>query len=155
MMFFLSAVPWPSALRTCLLRLFGAKVGRGVYWKPRVNIHIPWKLEVGDHALFGEEVFILNFETVVVGEQACISQRAFICTGNHDFTDIRMRYRNRPIRIGAGAWIGAQVFVAPGVDVGREAVATAGSVVLRDLPAATVCSGNPCTPVKPRWKTPT
>jgi putative colanic acid biosynthesis acetyltransferase WcaF len=63
-----------------------------------------------------------------------------------------MPYRNRPITIGDGAWIGAQVFVAPGVTVGDEAVVTAGSVVTRSLPPAMVCTGHPCAPVSPRWR---
>ncbi len=152
MAFFLSAFPWPSSLRVRLLRLFGAKVGRGVVIKPRVNIHLPWKLSVGDHAWIGEEVFLLNFEPIQIGAHACISQRAFLCTGNHDFRDPAMRYRNAPITVGAGAWVGAQALVAPGVTLGVDVVATAGSVILRDLPAGMVCGGNPCEPQKPRWK---
>jgi putative colanic acid biosynthesis acetyltransferase WcaF len=150
--FFLSVIPWPRCLRSWILRGFGARVGRGVYWKPRINIHIPWNLEIGDHALIGEEVFILNFDIVRIGSQACISQRAFICTGNHDFTDVRMKYRNRPIVIGDGAWVGAQVFVAPGVVIGEECVVTAGSVVVKSLPNGMICSGNPCVELKRRWK---
>lgn len=149
--FFLSAFPWPRGLRVQLLRLFGARVGCGVYIKPRVNIHLPWKLEIGDYALVGEEVFILNFELVSIGSQACISQRVFLCTGNHDYRDLAMSYRNKPITIGDGAWVGAQSFVGPGVVIGDEAVVTAGSVVLKDLPAGIVCSGNPCVPIKQRW----
>ena len=57
-MLFLSPLPWPPGWRFRLLRGFGAKVGRGVYWKPRVNVHFPWKLTVGDHTWVGEEVFI-------------------------------------------------------------------------------------------------
>ena len=59
--FFLSPLPWPSAWRSILLRWFGAKVGRRVYWKPRVNVHFPWKLTVGDYCWVGEEVCIYNF----------------------------------------------------------------------------------------------
>jgi putative colanic acid biosynthesis acetyltransferase WcaF len=149
--FFLSSLPWPMALKSMLLRIFGAKIGRGVYWKPRINIHFPWKLVVGDHALFGEEVMIINFEKVEVGSQACISQRATLCAGNHDYRDVRMSYRNAPIHIGPGAWIGACAFIAPGVTVGQEAVVTACSAVFRDMPDGMVCSGNPCVPIKPRW----
>ncbi len=149
--FFLSAWPWPSRWKAAVLRGFGARIGRGVVIKPRVNIHLPWRLVVGDHAWIGEEVCILNFEPVTIGAHACVSQRAFLCTGNHDFRDVTMPYRNGPITIGDGAWVGAQVFVAPGVEVGVEAVVTAGSVVTRSLPPAMVCSGHPCLPVKPRW----
>ncbi len=149
--FFLSALPWPASLKCALLRFFGGTVGRQVCIKPRVNIHFPWKLRIGDHAWIGEEVFILNFEPVTIGAHCCISQRAFLCAGNHDFRRPDMRYRNRPITIEDGAWVGAQVFVAPGVTIGTEAVITAGSVVTRSQPAQTICGGNPCAAVKPRW----
>jgi len=129
--FFLSALPWPSGLKVRLLRAFGAKIGRGVVIKPRVNIHFPWKLEIGDHVWIGEEVFILNFEPVRIGSHVCISQRAFLCTGNHDYNDPAFSYRNAPITIGDGAWIGACVFVGPGVRVDEEMVAAAGAVVTR------------------------
>lgn len=151
-MFFLSPLPWPSRFKSGLLRLFGAKIGCAVYIKPRVNVHLPWKLAIGDYTWIGEEVFILNFERVTIGAHCCISQRAFLCTGNHDYGKAEMPYRNAPISIGDGAWVGAQVFVGPGVAVGSEAVATAGSVVLKSLPSGMVCSGSPCQPIKPRWK---
>ena len=151
-LFFLSPLPWPTSFKCALLRLFGARIGRQVYIKPRVNIHFPWKLQIGDHTWIGEEVFLLNFEPIAIGSHCCISQRAFVCTGNHDFRKPEMSYRNRPITIQDGAWIGAQVFVSPGVTVGSEAVVTAGSVVTSDLAAGMVCSGNPCHPVQPRWK---
>jgi putative colanic acid biosynthesis acetyltransferase WcaF len=151
-MFFLSPLPWPGSWRRGLLRLFGAKVGRGVVIKPRVNVHLPWKLSIGDYSWIGEEVFILNLEPVSIGAHCCVSQRAFLCTGNHDYRDPAFAYRNAPIAVEDGAWVGAQVFVAPGVMIGGEAVVTAGSVVLRNLPGAMVCSGNPCVPGKKRWE---
>jgi len=149
--FFLSPIPFPSTFKCAILRAFGAVVGNGVILKPRVNIHFPWKLKVGDHTWIGEEVCILNFEPVTIGSHCCISQRAFLCTGNHDFRQPEMPYRNQPILIEDGAWIGAQVFISPGVTIGTEAVITAGSVVTKSQPAQTICSGNPCVPVKPRW----
>ena len=150
-LFFLSAWPFPSALKRALLRLFGARIGRGVIIKPRVNVHLPWKLAIGDHTWIGEEVFILNLERVTIGSHCCISQRAFLCTGNHDYRRAHMPFRNEPIRIGDGAWVGAQAFVAPGVEIGTEAVITAGSVVTCSQPERMVCTGNPCVPLRARW----
>jgi putative colanic acid biosynthesis acetyltransferase WcaF len=118
--------------------------------KPQVKIAFPWKLEVGDHAWLGEESWILNLAPVTIGPSVCISQRAFLCAGNHDWSDPRFRLVAQPIRIGEGAWIGANVFVGPGVTVGAGAVATVSSVVTGDLPDGMICSGNPCRPVKPR-----
>jgi putative colanic acid biosynthesis acetyltransferase WcaF len=149
---FLTPCPFPSALKRIALRSFGARIGCGVVIKPRVNIHFPWKLSVGDYTWIGEEVFILNFEPVTIGAHCCISQRVFLCAGNHDYRHPRMPYRNQPIVVEDGAWVGAQAFVASGVTIGSEAVIAAGSVVTHDQPAGMVCAGNPSAPVKNRWR---
>ena len=148
---FLTPLPVPSSIKRSVLRLFGARIGRGVVIKPRVNIHFPWKLAIGDHTWVGEEVFLLNFEPITIGNQCCISQRAFLCTGNHDYREPSMPYRNRPITVEDGAWVGAQTFVSPGVTIGAETVIGAGSIVTKSQPAGVVCSGNPCTVTRGRW----
>lgn len=137
-------------LRRNALRWFGALVGEGVVIKPGARITFPWRLSLGDHAWVGEDSWILNLAPVHIGAHACISQRAFLCTGNHNWSDPRFALRNGAIDIGAGAWICAGVLVGPGVTVGAGAVATAGSVVVDDLPPNMICSGNPCRPVRAR-----
>jgi putative colanic acid biosynthesis acetyltransferase WcaF len=150
-LFFLTPLPVPSRFKCFLLRRFGARIGEGVVIKPQVKILFPWKLSVGDFAWIGEEVFILNFEPVSIGAHCCISQRVFLCGGSHDYRQPDMPYRNGPITIEDGAWVGAQAFVACGVRVHSEAVVTAGSVVTRNQPARMVCGGYPCVPIKARW----
>lgn len=151
MVFFLSAFPFPGSIKTALLKLFGAKVGRGVNIKPRVNIHFPWKLEIGNDVWIGEEVFILNFEHTVIGNNACISQRAFLCGGNHDFKQSAMPYRNGKITLMDGAWVGASCFVGPGVTIGTDSVITAGSIVTATVAGNGIYRGNPAVFVKHRW----
>lgn len=147
-----SAIPWPSALKGRLLESFGAEMGRQIYLKPRINVHIPWKLSIGSDTWIGEGVEIYNFAKVTIGSNCCISQSAFICAANHDYRDPAMGYRHAPITIMDGAWIGACAFVGPGVTIGVDTVVTAGSVVTHDMPDGMICSGNPCMPTKPRWK---
>lgn len=144
-----SVMPW-YALRRALLRGFGAQVAEGVIIKPQVNITFPWKLGVGAHSWIGEGAWLLNLDRITIGANVCISQRAMLCTGNHDWSDPAFGLINRPITVKDGAWVCANVFVGPGVTIGENAVATAGSVVLADLPPGMICSGTPCVPVKPR-----
>lgn len=144
-----SVMPW-YRLRRSLLRAFGARVAPGVIVKPGARVTFPWKFTIGAHSWIGEEAWILNLDQVTIGAHVCISQRAFLCTGNHDWSDPRFKLMTRPIVIGDGAWVCAGVFVGPGVTIGERTVVTAGSVVSSDLPAGMICSGNPCVPVKPR-----
>jgi putative colanic acid biosynthesis acetyltransferase WcaF len=85
MIFFMSAVPYPNRLKTFLLRLFGAQVGRGVLVKPRVNIKYPWFLKIGDFTWIGGGTWIDNLATVKIGSNVCLSQGSYLCTGNHDY----------------------------------------------------------------------
>ncbi len=149
--FFLSTLPYPSKLKVFLLRLFGAKTGTGIIIKPRVNIHFPWKLEIGNHVWIGEEVFFLNFEKLSIGDNVCISQRAFLCGGNHDYKIQSMPFRNGPIILEDGCWIGASCFVGPNVIIGVDSVITAQSVVTKTIPSNSIYGGNPIVFIKNRW----
>ncbi|WP_299938734.1 putative colanic acid biosynthesis acetyltransferase [uncultured Pelagimonas sp.] len=104
----------PSRTKVALLRLYGAKLGQGVVIKPRVDIKSPWFLEVGDHVWIGEKVWIDNHTTVRIGSNSCLSQGAYLFTGNHDWTDPQFAFFCKPIEIGEGVWITAFAKVPPG-----------------------------------------
>jgi putative colanic acid biosynthesis acetyltransferase WcaF len=147
-LFFLTPLPWPSALRVALLRLFGATVGQGVVIRSGVNITFPWRFTAGNHVWIGEETLILTLAPVVIESNCCISQRAFLCTGSHDFSSPAFSLKTGPIRIREGSWVAAAAFIAPGVNVGPESMVAAGSVVLADVPARVIVRGNPASVVK-------
>jgi putative colanic acid biosynthesis acetyltransferase WcaF len=149
--FFLSAIPYPSKLKVFILSVFGAKIGTGVVIKPRVNIHFPWNLVIGNNVWIGEEAFLLNFELLSIGNNVCISQRAFLCGGNHDYKISSMPYRNGPITLEDGCWIGASSFVGPNVTIGTDTVVSVGSVVTQSLEGNGVYRGNPAQFIKNRW----
>ncbi len=122
-LFFAPWFPIPSPVKVAVLRFFGAKIGTGVVIRSRVNITMPWRVEIGDHVWLGDEVLILSLDRVRIGSHVCISQRAFLCTGNHDFRKETFDLVTQPIEIGDSCWVGACAFVGPG------AVVPAGSMV--------------------------
>ncbi len=142
-----------SAPRVLALRAFGARIGRDVNIKPHVKVKFPWKLTVGDGTWIGEECWIDNLDQVSIGRKAVLSQRTYLCTGNHDWSDPEMPLVTAPITIGERAWICAGASVAPGSEVGDGAVVGMGSVVNGKLPSGMICSGHPAVPIKPRrWR---
>jgi len=140
-----------SGLKARILRLFGARVGTGAVIKPGVKITFPWRLTLGDNVWLGEDCWILNLAPVIVGDNVCISQRAMLCTGNHDYRDPAFALVTRPIRVRDGVWIGAAAFVGPGITLHRNAVLSACSMATTDLQADTVYRGVPAEPVRDRW----
>lgn len=139
-----------SAIKCAVLRLFGAKIGRGVYAKPGLRVKFPWYLTVGDHCWLGEDAWIDNLCPVTIGSHVCISQAAYLCTGNHDWTAPNMRLFRLPIELKDGSWVGARATICPGVTLGAGAIAAAGSVVNKDIPPYQVWSGNPAAFVRSR-----
>lgn len=132
------------------LRRFGAKVGKGVLIKPQVQIKFPWKLSIGENTWIGEHVWIDNLAPVTIGANVCISQGAYLFTGNHDYKKTSFDLIVKPIVIEDGAWIGARTVVCPGVKAGSHAVLTAGSVATGNLQAFGIYQGNPAMEVRRR-----
>ena len=139
-----------SALKRRMLRAFGARIGRNVTIKPQVKITFPWKLEIGDHVWLGEECWLLNLERITIGNNVCISQRAFLCTGNHNYKSPTFDLITKPVTVEDGAWIGASAWVGPGVTVGNHAVLAAGSVATKALEPWGIYQGNPAVLLKQR-----
>jgi putative colanic acid biosynthesis acetyltransferase WcaF len=125
---FQSALALPSAWKAALLRLFGARVGRGLVVRPRVTIKYPWFLALGDHVWLGEQVWIDNHCPVSIGASVCLSQGAYLFTGNHDYDDPGFRFFCKPVTIEDGCWVGAKALVCPGSVLGRLSVIGAGVV---------------------------
>src|SRR3954464_3851180 len=57
--------------KRALLRLFGAKIGKGLVIKPHVSIKYPWRLNVGNNVWIGEYVWIDNLANVTLKDNSC------------------------------------------------------------------------------------
>lgn len=138
--------------RAGLLRWFGADIpapGEVVVF-PTARITFPWNLTLAPRAMVGPCVTLYNLDRITLARGANLSQNCHLCAGTHDYTRWSMPLVTKPIIIGENAWLGADVFVGPGVKVGELCVVGARSVVVKDLPARQVCAGNPCRPLKAR-----
>ena len=132
-----------SYWRLTLLRVFGARIGSCCRIKPGLRVKFPWRLKVGHACWLGEDVWIDNLAIVQLGDRVCLSQGAYLCTGNHDFRSPLFTLRLGPIMIESDVWIAARAVVAPGCQIGESAVVALGAVVRNSVPPGAIVSGNP------------
>ena len=136
--------------RRWLLRLFGADVGPGVKVRPSARITYPWKVSLGARCWISDDTALYSLGDITIGADAVISQRSYLCTGSHDPGREDFLIYSKPIVIGPEAWIATDVYVGPGVSIGRGSVVGARSSVFTDLPEGMICYGAPAKPMRPR-----
>lgn len=129
--------------RVFLLRLFGAKIGKGCVIKSSCEIWQPWNLTMGDYATLSEHVVCYTVDKILIGDQTTISREVFLCCASHDVRSPIMELTQAPIVIGACVWIAARAIVMPGRNIGDGVVVAAGSVVIDNAKPWTIIGGNP------------
>ena len=134
--------------RKLILRIFGAKIGKGGKIKTNIRISEPWHLSIGDHCWIGENVWIDNLALVKIGNRVCISQGVYLCTGNHNYKKDLFDLILEKIIIEDDCWIAAQSIIAPGSILKRGSIACLGSVVSGILQNDGIYKGNPAKLLK-------
>lgn len=146
----------PDASVELLRELFGA-IGEGSW------VEAPLFCDYGTQVSLGERVYVnagctfLDAAAIVLGDDVQLGPGVQLLTSDHP-RDAAERAAGlesaRPIAIGARAWLGGGVIVLPGVEVGRDAIIGAGSVVTRSIPQGVTAAGNPCRVIAPEGEMP-
>lgn len=129
--------------RALILRLFGARIGEGARIYSSVSIWLPANLDIGKGSVLGPRVRCYNQGRITIGDHVTVSQDASLCASSHDVSDRHFQLRLRPIMIEDYAWIAAESFVGPGVNIAKGAVLGARSVAMRNIAPWTINTGNP------------
>jgi len=136
--------------RRFLLRLFGAKIGKGVIIRPNVTITYPWKVSIGDYSWIGDNVELYSLGEIEIGINVVISQKSYLCAASHDYDKEDFPIWSKKITIDDECWLATDVYVAPGVTIGKGTVVGARSSVFKDLPTGKICIGSPAIVIKDR-----
>lgn len=140
--------------RRCLLKLFGAKIGKNVLIRPSARITYPWKVIIGDRSWIGDHAELYSLGAIEIGADVVISQRSYLCAAAHDFNRSSFDIFAKKIVIEDQVWLATDVFIAPGVTIGRGTVVGARSSVFKNLPAGMLCYGSPAKAIRPRKSSP-
>ncbi len=150
----------PTQAISPTLRAYGAEIGQRVRFRSPVVIHNSESksgryyenLEVGDDCYFGRELFLDLQDRIVIEDHVTVSHRVMILThtdaGTSPLKDEFIATTQAPVTIRRGAYIGANVTILQGVEIGESSVVGAGAVVTRSVPPASVVTGVPAKMVK-------
>jgi len=119
------------------------------------------RIEIGDGAMLSDWVHIGAIGRVSIGRDVLIGSKVIVIDHSHGQLgrehdrERHLAPARRPlsskggIRIGDNVWLGDNVVVLSGATIGDGCVVGANSVVRGDLPAGTVCAGNPAHVLRP------
>jgi acetyltransferase-like isoleucine patch superfamily enzyme len=108
---------------------------------------------IGDRVLIGKGSGVVGHDSVEIGDDVFTGHHVYITDANHGYQDVTLPIGKqfaapRPVRIGAGTWLGHGTVVLPGADIGRHVAVGAGSVVTGALPDFCVAVGNPARVIR-------
>jgi putative colanic acid biosynthesis acetyltransferase WcaF len=136
--------------RAFLLRLFGAQIGKHVRIRSSVKVTYPWKVKIGEYTWIGDDCVLYSLGDITIGKHVAVAHKVYFNTGGHDYEKKTFDIFSKPVVIEDECWITNDVYVAPGVTIGKGTIVSARSTVLKDLPAGKVCVGTPAKPIKDR-----
>ena len=114
-------------IHAAIKELFGS-VGKNPVVLPVFNCDNGQNIHVGDNFLANYNVTILDIREVNVGDNVMIGPNTLITTVGHPLTPMgRRRHLGKatPVTIGNDVWIGGNVTILPGVNIGNNVVIAA------------------------------
>ena len=138
-----------------ILEKLDARIGEDCYIENPLLVHNAVhdyaNLSLGNQVYIGKDCFLDLSAPLMIEDRVTIAMRVTILThfdGGHSAAATYLPKEKLPVRIEAGAYIGAGVILLPGVTVGAGAIVAAGAVVNRDVPAEMVVGGVPSREIK-------
>ncbi|AEB99034.1 acetyltransferase [Selenomonas sputigena ATCC 35185] len=131
--------------------LFGRKVSFGshVHFRRGFSLLIleQGKVEIGRYVFFNNDCSIVAREYIFIGAYTMMGENVKLYDHNHRISNPNILkrdqgFKNRPIKIGRNCWIGNNVTLLGGADIGDNSVVGAGCIVDCVIPADTIVTMN-------------
>jgi acetyltransferase-like isoleucine patch superfamily enzyme len=110
-------------------------------------------ISIGDRTMLGKGIGIVGHRRIEIGDDIWTGHYVYITDQNHGYEDVRQPigtqlWRDEPVSIGSGSWLGHGAVVLPGARIGRNVAVAAGAVVTGDVPDYCVVAGVPARVIR-------
>ena len=161
-------IPWThwrlyfkSTMKDLCTRKF-KHFGEHAEFRPGAYAECCSKISIGEHVVIRPASFLFADPRpggggITIEDKVLIGSGVHLYTNNHNFNEIEQLIYdqgyptptlNDSIHLKTGCWIGASAMLLPGVEVGKNSVVAAGSVVVKSIPDFTVVAGSPARVLK-------
>ena len=130
--------------------------GRKVKISPTAFLKYPENISIGNNTFINHHCCIWAAPNgpISIGDNVLLGPNVCLTSSNHGIASgVPIREQpgvDAPIVIGNDVWLGANVVVTAGVNIGNGCVVGAGAVVTTDLPSNSICGGIPAKVLRSR-----
>mmetsp|Transcript_564 Transcript_564/g.966 ORF Transcript_564/g.966 Transcript_564/m.966 type:complete len:244 (-) Transcript_564:726-1457(-) len=116
-----------------------------------------YNIRLGKNVYMNFNCILLDSAPIHIGDNTLFGPGCMLMTPNHPLDpNLRLSQQEQalPIKIGSNCWVGANVVVIGGVEIGDNVVIAAGAVVTKDIPSNVLVAGVPARVKKklnPGW----
>ena len=132
----------------------GMRIGTGVIVSRGVIVQSKGGgIVIGAGSSIGAGSHLVSWSGIRIGTDVALAGGCAISAGTYAVTEFLKRPSERapvsagPVVIGPGAWVATRAMILDAVEIGDDAIVSAGSVVTSNVPARTVVQGNPARKV--------
>lgn len=135
-------------MRAWWMPRFLAHLGSDTILQQGLRVITPEKVSIGSHCNLGQGAFITGGGGVRIGDWVGFGPDVKVWSVNHRFDEPDTPWQlqgweAQEVVIEDDVWLGANVFVMPGVIIHKGAIISAGTVVNKSIPAFALVAGNP------------
>lgn len=128
----------------------------------RINSNVPWPVHFTTRVDGARNIVPGNYAPgiapgcyldgtngIFMGKNVRVAPRVSILSANHGLNDFDEYPKSEPVRIGNNCWLGTNVIILPGVQLGNHVIVAAGAVVTKSFPADNILlAGVPAKVIK-------
>ena len=122
-------------------------IGSNTVLEDSVTLNRPHNIFIGSNCYIGKNCVLDAYTDIRIEQNCQVAQDCKFITGNH--AKIKGRkpskfdYDLAPIKIGKSVWIGFNVVILPGVEIGDNCIIGAGAVVTKSFENNKIITGIP------------